>query len=122
MLNEECKAALQDFSEESKGSINEFIEILDEAKKALKYIYRSKELLDDIEKTNKQTKEIMKKMDKHLLNENQYLKKSNELLGFVDETLSNVLLAIRQNEYLQAWYPAQQGETEKKVIGRWEKS
>jgi hypothetical protein len=29
----------------------------------------------------------------------------------------NVLLAIRQNEYLQAWYPAQQGYPEMKVVG-----
>lgn len=35
----------------------------------------------------------------------------------VEQTLLNVLLAIRQNEYLQAWYPAQQGHPEQKVIG-----
>jgi hypothetical protein len=35
----------------------------------------------------------------------------------VDETLGNVFLAIRQNEYLQAWYPAQHGFPELKVTG-----
>lgn len=118
----ECQAALHEFSKESQCLLNEFKEILSESQKALKYIYRSKELLDDIEKTNRQTKDIMQKMDKHLLNEGQYLKKSNELLGYVDETLTNVLLAIRQNEYMQAYYPAQHGEPAKKVVGKWEKS
>lgn len=36
-----------------------------------------------------------------------------------DETLCNVLLAIRQNEYLQAWYPPQNGELEQKVVGKY---
>ena len=36
----------------------------------------------------------------------------------VDETLGNVLLAIRQNEYLQAHYPAQLGYPEMKVVGK----
>jgi len=34
-----------------------------------------------------------------------------------EQTLLNVLLAIRQNEYLQAWYPAQEGEPETYVVG-----
>ncbi len=34
------------------------------------------------------------------------LKKQNETL---DETVCNVLLAIRQNEYVQAWYPNKAG-------------
>jgi flagellar hook-basal body complex protein FliE len=36
-----------------------------------------------------------------------------------DETLCNVLLAIRQNEYLQAWYPPQRGNPEQKVVGKY---
>jgi hypothetical protein len=43
------------------------------------------------------------------------LKKSNQN---VDETLCNVLLAIRQNEFLQAWYPAQHGYPDLKVTGK----
>lgn len=35
----------------------------------------------------------------------------------VEEILGNVLLAIRQNEYLQAWYPPQQEHPEMKVVG-----
>lgn len=40
--------------------------------------------------------------------------KTNEV---VDETMCNVLLAIKQNEYLHAWYPPQQGQPEQKVAG-----
>jgi 2-hydroxy-3-keto-5-methylthiopentenyl-1-phosphate phosphatase len=36
----------------------------------------------------------------------------------LDETVCNVLLAIRQNEYLQAYYPAQHGYNEMKVTGK----
>jgi hypothetical protein len=46
----------------------------------------------------------------------QKVVKLNEM---VDETLCNVLLAIRQNEYLQAWYPAQNGQAEQKVVGKY---
>jgi hypothetical protein len=35
----------------------------------------------------------------------------------VEESLNNVLIAIRQNEYLQAWYPPSEGQPEMKVIG-----
>jgi hypothetical protein len=34
-----------------------------------------------------------------------------------EDTLLNVLVAIRQNEALQAWYPPQQGYPEMKVVG-----
>lgn len=43
------------------------------------------------------------------------IEKSNENM---DETLANVLLAIKQNEYLQAWYPKQSGFPEMKVVGK----
>ena len=36
----------------------------------------------------------------------------------VEETVCNVLLAIRQNEYLQAYYPEQLGFKEMKVVGK----
>lgn len=49
------------------------------------------------------------RMLKSLREERDILKKalqeSNDILQNVDSTLCNVLLAIRQNEYLQAWYP-----------------
>lgn len=36
----------------------------------------------------------------------------------VEETLANVLLAIRQNEYLQAWHPEQHEFPAMKVTGK----
>ena len=44
----------------------------------------------------------------------QEIKSTNET---VSDTLLNVLLAIRQNEYLQAWYPPQKGFDAMKVTG-----
>ena len=42
------------------------------------------------------------------------IKRAHEAL---EDTVLNILLAIRQNEYLQAWYPAQQGHPAQKVVG-----
>ncbi len=52
-----------------------------------------------------------------------YVKQEEFLRGIkstnenIEDTLLNVLLAIRQNEYLQAWYPQQQGYPAMKVAG-----
>lgn len=48
----------------------------------------------------------------NLLNET---KKTNQI---AEETLSNVLLAIRQKEFLHAWYPQQGGYLEMNVVGQ----
>lgn len=48
----------------------------------------------------------------------EMVKQNNKVTDNVDETLGNVLLAIRQNEYLKAWYPAQHGFPEMKVEGK----
>ena len=45
------------------------------------------------------------------------LDKITDINQVIEETLTNVLLAIRQNEYLQAWYPEQHGYPEMKVVG-----
>lgn len=52
---------------------------------------------------------------------NDYYKQISEVMytiQCVDESLCNVLLAIRQNEYLQAWHPEQHDCPELKVVGR----
>lgn len=60
-----------------------------------------------VDNVEMRTKEIVKEMENvRIINQN------------VEATLCNVLLAIRQNEYLQAWYPAQQGYPEMKVTGK----
>lgn len=48
---------------------------------------------------------------------NQSLARSVEISQSCEENLLNVLLAIKQNEYLQAYYPAQRGYPEMKVVG-----
>lgn len=65
-------------------------------------------------KLEEQTKEISKRIDSYesTLNSVKTVAENSE------ETLLNVLLAIRQNEYLQAWYPAQKGHSEMKVVGK----
>jgi lysyl-tRNA synthetase class I len=60
-------------------------------------------MLDSVEESNKIQEERLKSVIS--TNEN------------VEDTLMNVLAAIRQNEYLQAWYPAQCGFPEMKVTG-----
>jgi len=47
----------------------------------------------------------------------QFLEKILKSHEILDKTVCNVLLAIRQNEYLQAWYPAQKGIQEMQVVG-----
>jgi hypothetical protein len=42
-----------------------------------------------------------------------------KVVSFAEETLMNVLIAIRQNEYLHALYPAQNGKPEQEVVGRY---
>lgn len=61
--------------------------------KILKAIAKTNIIVLDIKKENSDTRKIVE--EGRVLNEN------------VDATLCNVLLAIRQNEYLQAWYPEQ---------------
>lgn len=43
--------------------------------------------------------------------------RSEKTHQMIEETLNNVLVAIKQNEYLQAWYPEQHGYTAGKVTG-----
>ncbi len=45
------------------------------------------------------------------------IKKTTEILERTEDTVCNVLLAIRQNQFLQAWYPAQPNSSEMYVSG-----
>lgn len=53
-----------------------------------------------------------------ILKHEKYLKSLKDSSSNLEETLANVLLAIKQNEYLQAWYPAQHGYPDLKVTGK----
>ena len=70
-------------------------------------------LVYDHDRLNKLTMTLGKLIEKH----DKALGEQNNLLENVEGTLTNVLLAIRQNEYLQSWYPEQQGHKEMKVTG-----
>ncbi len=85
----------------------------------------SKETNREVREMSQYLKDWIKVADNKLKNIDSkltvYEKKMVELTKLndsIDETLGNVLLAIRQNEYLQAWYPPQQGHEEMKVVGR----
>lgn len=65
-------------------------------------------------KATKEQSLIVRTQMKFQNEELRLLKKSNET---VEETLLNVLLAIRQHESMKAWYPAQKGYEEMKVVG-----
>lgn len=65
----------------------------------------------------KNTQDFFKQMMEQLSSQTNILQKVVDINTNVEETLCNVLVAIRQNEYLQAWYPPQQGNSEQYVAG-----
>lgn len=73
-----------------------------------------RELKDSIKKNH----EVANYIHGSLLKNQKHLKTLTESNANVEETLANVLLAIKQNEYLQAWYPAQHGYPDLKVTGK----
>lgn len=64
-----------------------------------------------------QTNGWIKQSHDAIENHETFLKDIKNTNENAEEILGNVLLAIRQNEYLQAWYPAQSGFPEMKVTG-----
>lgn len=67
-----------------------------------------------LSKHEKVLAEMKKEQDSHKEFLDSILRSNQNL----DETVCNVLLAIRQNEYLQAYYPPQHGFHEMKVTGK----
>jgi hypothetical protein len=95
---------------------------MDQFQKSLKDL---RQVLTETKRLNQQAEkvqdEIIKwagKIDKEVEKWEERLVQISKVNLDVEETLSNVLVAIRQNEYLQAYYPAQQGYPEMNVIGR----
>lgn len=62
---------------------------------------------------------IIRSHEKLLADMNKRNQKFIEISENAEVTLSNVLLAIRQNSFLQAWYPAQNGRPEQYVVGKY---
>ena len=60
---------------------------------------------------------LLKTVTQKFTYQNQLLEATRKMTTSADDTLCNVLLAIRQNEYLQAYYPEQHGYPEMKLSG-----
>ena len=71
----------------------------------------------EISTVKKESVSLLHLVNKKFNEQNEVISKCASVSETTEETLLNVLLAIRQNEYLQAWYPAQHGYPEMKVAG-----
>ena len=72
------------------------------------------EMRSAVKKNNETARDILQTIVGH----EKQLKEFNKQSQTIDETLCNVLLAIRQNEYLQAWHSPQHGFPEMKITGK----
>jgi hypothetical protein len=72
-----------------------------------------KDLLKFLKECDQTFKLIRKQINEHSAG----LERITKINETVEETLGNVYLAIRQNEYLQAYYPEQHGIKAMKVVG-----
>lgn len=103
-------------------ALNEDHEILLDLKKSTEKILAEMNRNMDvfIKKANKSisnTEKAVVEVRVSILEHEKHLQDLSESNRNLEETVLNVLLAIRQNEYLQAWYPAQSGFEEMKVTG-----
>ncbi len=103
----------------SKKKSSEILTALDE------HIQDHKKIAREVRDLLTRICSIFKKYDSHFIeckkslkSQEAYLRENNKLNQMVDESLSNLLLAINQNEYLKAWYPEQLGYPAMKVVGR----
>lgn len=109
---------LDKFTEEFNAFKKERIKFFDEARTIMQN-QRSimATFLAKSDTAHRKTDKELLKMHKQLLKYNEIIDAVAKTNACVDESLCNVLLAIRQNEYLQAYYPAQAGYPEMKVTG-----
>ena len=77
-----------------------------------------KETLTTLKGSIKKNASVANYIHGSLLKYEKSLKALKDTNENVEETLGNVLLAIRQNEYLKAWHPAQHEYPEMKVTGK----
>lgn len=81
-----------------------------------KVLQKARGILKEMsDKERKLMGKIQDKMDK----QHKTLIECLQVMQTADETLCNVLLAIRQNEFLQAYYPAQNGMPAQRVVGKY---
>ena len=76
-----------------------------------------KELRNCVLALVKKNNNMLTEMHRRVHDHEKLLKRIAYTNECVDESLCNVLMAIRQNEYLHAWYPAQKGHKEANIVG-----
>lgn len=115
---EEKVKELYDFNELAKRIEANLNGVISKFAKALELIVTEQKLfLKHHEVFVDESQKVFSEIKRILKNHDQRITKLTEINDNVDQTLTNVLFAIRQNEYLQAWYPAQSGYPEMKVVG-----
>ena len=72
----------------------------------------------EVERCAKESCKLIREIHTILASYSDFFKEHQRLISNADETLGSVLLAIRQNEYLQAYYPEQNGFKAGKFIGQ----
>jgi predicted nucleic acid-binding Zn-ribbon protein len=77
-----------------------------------------KDRLDRINRNLDKWHENAIDLAKLMKRQEELLNKVSKTSDSVDDSLGNVYLAIRQNEYLQAWYPEQHNFPAMKVVGK----
>ena len=75
-------------------------------------------ILAETRAITKANNQIFNKFYKFASAHEKYLQEIARKMSDVDETMGNVLMAIRQNEFLQAHYPEQHGFSAMNVIGK----
>src|SRR5277367_5636539 len=74
-------------------------------------------LQKEISKLATENHEMIIQIKKDLIEHSKLLKEVAQSCETSEETLGSVLVAIRQNEFLQTYYPAQHGFPAKKYCG-----
>lgn len=94
-------------------------EMLDDVHKTMADCRRSMgHLKSEITKTSKDVAKQIEEVRNMLHSYSEILSESTRMNQSVDETLGSVLLAIKQNEYLQTYYPKQHGFEAGKYTGQ----
>ena len=116
---EEIKEVEATTEEKILGLIQKAHDVLEKTKELHR---KTVSIYERIERENSDVKNelfsFITTINKKIKDQNEYILKGISVAENTEETLLNVLLAIRQNEYLQAWYPEQQGYPEMKVVGQ----
>jgi hypothetical protein len=72
---------------------------------------------NEMSEMKQQNIQLLRFIEEKFDSQKEVLANTSKIAQTTEETLLNVLLAIRQNEYLQAWYPPTDSYTAMKVTG-----